>query len=57
MTPGEDGHLGGGHVLAYRHPGTGDTWVLHPDDAGTITLDARVVGLILESAGYTRVDE
>lgn len=46
-------HPGG---VVYRHPGTGDTWVLHPDSHGDIHLDARVVGLMLESAGYAKAD-
>lgn len=46
---------GAGEPVTYRHPVSGDTWTLHPDSAGDVVLDARVVGLMLEAAGYRRM--
>jgi hypothetical protein len=46
-----------GEARAYRHPGTGDTWVFHPDSEGNVSLDARVLGLVLQAAGYRRMPQ
>jgi hypothetical protein len=51
VTPGH----GTGDAVTYHHPGRGDSWTLYPDAAGDVTMDARVVGLMLAAAGYERI--
>lgn len=42
-------------MITYRHPETGDTWNLYPDEHGQVVLDARVIGLMLAAGGYQRM--